>query len=101
MLYVYKLPREFFPDEMTESNTFHCFEKSFFLTKKDHDGISRKHWNVYNWETRNKIIGHSDKERVIALVAREYDRFALLDVDLIGLVFTPPPEPKKRDKKDE
>ncbi|MCH9712812.1 MAG: hypothetical protein K0U20_09335 [Proteobacteria bacterium] len=91
----YKLEEEFFPDEMTEANTIHCFGESFFITKKDPDGISRKNWNVYNWETRNLVICNTNKERVIGLTAIYYERIADKDKISEPLFFSPPQIVKK------
>lgn len=89
---VHKLEEEFFPDDMTESNTFHVIGESFFLTKKDPDGISRTFWNVYNWETRNRIVYRSVKEEVIYLVSTFYNAYYKWDdyLQLKTLLFSPP-----------
>ena len=89
---LHKLEKEFFPDDMTESNTFHILGESFFLTKKDPDGISRTNWNVYNWETRNRIISRSVKESCIYVVATYYNSYYRWDdyLQWKPMLFSPP-----------
>ena len=89
---LHQLAEEFFPDDMTESNTFHVIGESFFLTKKDPDGITRKFWSAYNWETRNRAVYRTVKEEVIYLVSRYYNEFWRWDDYLSrrALLFSPP-----------
>jgi hypothetical protein len=96
---LHKLKEEFFPDDMTESNTFHILGESFFITKKDPDGESRKLWNAYNWETRNRIVSRGVKEEVIRLVAEYYTTYYRWDdyLSVRELQFSPPIKPVRKD----
>ena len=72
---LHKLEEKDFPDEMTESNTVHIGDESFFIVKMNsHIPDCKKFWWAYNWRTRNKIVGRKIKEEVYYLLCTYYEK---------------------------
>ncbi len=68
-----KIREELMPKKLTKANGIKIYDKRFYIVKKKPNGTSSgKIFCLYNWDTRNLIFAHWDKDLITWFLGSRY-----------------------------